>query len=421
MSKGCSKLRLFNLLVLTGAINILIFRNYFMGALRHSVSNRNNNDDNDNDDAATTSGGNNTTSASTHVRRFSPTTGTFSTRAGVNVTQGGGGGGGGGGGVGGGGGGPPPVLHPGAGPVLEAWNRAVKPRADVTAPWVQGSNASAPLCPLVPPLLVGQLKTYSDAPNLTEIVRLNPGLEPGGHYRPSSCRARHRVAVVVPYRDREKHLRVMLHNLHPMLIRQQLDYFVLVVELAQPTTFNRGLLLNIGAVEALGLWDVGCFVFHDVDLVPENDRNLYTCPEMPRHMSAAVDKFNYKLPYAGILGGVAAMTREHFYRMNGYSNLYFGWGGEDDDLSGRVKAVGLTVRRYALNVARYRMIKHNRDKKNEPNPKRFDMLKNFKTRQPVDGLNSLQYQVQKVEFRPAYTWILVSVNQTLYTGVGGKN
>ena len=63
---------------------------------------------------------------------------------------------------------------------------------------------------------------------------------------------------------------------------------------AQPTTFNRGMLLNIGAVEALGLWDVQCFIFHDVDLIPEDDRNLYTCPEMPRHMSAAVDKWNYK-------------------------------------------------------------------------------------------------------------------------------
>ena len=63
---------------------------------------------------------------------------------------------------------------------------------------------------------------------------------------------------------------------------------------AQPTVFNRGMLLNTGAVEAVGLWDVQCFIFHDVDLIPENDKNLYTCPEMPRHMSAAVDKFKYK-------------------------------------------------------------------------------------------------------------------------------
>ena len=83
------------------------------------------------------------------------------------------------------------------------------------------------------PIPVGPLATYKDAPNLTEIVRLNPGLEPGGHYHPAHCRARHRVAVVVPYRDRQQHLRVLLHNLHPMLMRQQLDYFILVVELVR--------------------------------------------------------------------------------------------------------------------------------------------------------------------------------------------
>ena len=80
-------------------------------------------------------------------------------------------------------------------------------------------------------LSVGRLRVHLHAPNLTEIVLLNPGLEPGGHYHPSHCRARHRVAVVVPYRDRQQHLRVLLHNLHPMLMRQQLDYFILVVEL----------------------------------------------------------------------------------------------------------------------------------------------------------------------------------------------
>ena len=89
---------------------------------------------------------------------------------------------------------------------------------------------------------VGPLATYKDAPNLTEIVRLNPGLEPGGHYHPAHCRARHRVAVVVPYRDRQQHLQVLLHNLHPMLMRQQLDYFILVVELVRSFW---GLLLKL--------------------------------------------------------------------------------------------------------------------------------------------------------------------------------
>lgn len=41
--------------------------------------------------------------------------------------------------------------------------------------------------------------------------------------------------------------------------------------------------------------NVDCVVFHDVDLIPEDDRNVYLCPAMPRHMSAAIDEMNYQL------------------------------------------------------------------------------------------------------------------------------
>ena len=45
------------------------------------------------------------------------------------------------------------------------------------------------------------------------------------------------------------------------------------------------MLFNIGFLEALKINDWNCFVFHDVDLLPENDFNIYNCADMPRHMS----------------------------------------------------------------------------------------------------------------------------------------
>ena len=58
--------------------------------------------------------------------------------------------------------------------------------------------------------------------------------------------------------------------------------------------FNRAGLFNAGFKEALKLNDFDCFIFTDVDLLPENDHNYYGCPTSPRHMSVAVDKFDYK-------------------------------------------------------------------------------------------------------------------------------
>ena len=107
-------------------------------------------------------------------------------------------------------------------------------------------------------------------------------------------------------------------------------YGVYVVEQVGNTPFNRAMLMNVGAAEAvkqqvsfktvyLGIFlnfnstqDYQCFIFHDVDLLPEDDRNLYTCPIQPRHMSVSIDSFLYRLPYDDIFGGVSALTVDQF-------------------------------------------------------------------------------------------------------------
>ena len=57
------------------------------------------------------------------------------------------------------------------------------------------------------------------------------------------------------------------------------------------------MLFNIGFHEAMKVDNWTCFVFHDVDLLPENDKNIYNCPNMPRHMS--VGKFHPVWPWNG--------------------------------------------------------------------------------------------------------------------------
>ena len=52
----------------------------------------------------------------------------------------------------------------------------------------------------------------------------------GGKWRPSDCIPRSRIAVIVPYRDREEALSILLTNLHPFLQRQQLEYTIYVIE-----------------------------------------------------------------------------------------------------------------------------------------------------------------------------------------------
>ena len=263
-------------------------------------------------------------------------------------------------------------------------------------------------CPMIPPSLHGRFPVQvNDVPNMEDMMEMFPQLEPGGRWHPSQCQARHKVAVIVPYRDREPHLRAFLFNIHKFLQKQQIEYGIYIVEQAGNQPFNRAMLMNVGAAEAVKQHgDYQCYIFHDVDLLPEDDRNLYTCPIQPRHMSVSIDSFLYRLPYDDIFGGVSAMTVDQFKAVNGFSNLFWGWGGEDDDMANRLRLKKLFISRYPANIARYKMLKHGKEK---ANPERFKYLYSGAKRVGRDGLNSLKYTKVDFVLKKLYTWILVDL------------
>ncbi len=68
------------------------------------------------------------------------------------------------------------------------------------------------------------------APTWEELETMHPELDAGGHWRPSSCIPRSRVAIVIPYMNRDRNLRVFLQHMHPFLQKQQLEYGIFVSE-----------------------------------------------------------------------------------------------------------------------------------------------------------------------------------------------
>ncbi|XP_066990438.1 beta-1,4-N-acetylgalactosaminyltransferase bre-4-like [Macrobrachium rosenbergii] len=269
------------------------------------------------------------------------------------------------------------------------------------------SGKKKELCPELSPHLVGRFNISFKVPSIEEIEKAHPELELGGRFRPAECRSRHRVAIIVPYRDRALHLPVLLSHINPMLQRQQIEYTIYVVEQAGNDSFNRGKLMNVGALESLMRHTYDCFVFHDVDLIPEDDRNLYTCPEQPRHMSVLVNASNTPLLFKGSFGGVSAMAVQHFRTINGYNNKFWGWGGEDDDLASRLAFHGLTVSSYNESIARYTMLQH---QKAIPNPDRFKIIAEGKNIFKTEGLNNIKYRVRDMKLHRLYTWILADLN-----------
>lgn len=169
------------------------------------------------------------------------------------------------------------------------------------------SNITAHYCPPVPPDLQGSLPVHeiSNDFSLVKNSSLHPNVQFGGWSRPKTCIPRHKIALIVPYRGRPEILKQFLSHTHPILQRQQLDYRIYVCEQAFNQTFNKGIVMNGCFKEILRLQpDTPCFIMHDVDLLLIDDRNMYTCPRIPRHLSVAIDKFQFYLPYPSLVGGV---------------------------------------------------------------------------------------------------------------------
>ena len=137
-----------------------------------------------------------------------------------------------------------------------------------------------------------------DAKNLTfETIKSELSYIPivhGGKHRPSNKQNVAKVAIIVPYRDRMVNLKLFLEYMHQYLSEQNIYYGIYVVEPKAKLIFNRALLMNIGFNEALKEDSWNCFVFHDVDLLPENDTNIYGCDrDFPKQMAISISIHNY--------------------------------------------------------------------------------------------------------------------------------
>lgn len=149
--------------------------------------------------------------------------------------------------------------------------------------------------------------------------------------------ASRRLTIVIPFRDREAHLLRLLPELISILQRQSVRARVLVVEQVPGGLFNRGKLLNAGMHASAADTDYYCL--HDVDAVPVEAN--YECPSQPlRLVNTVLREGQAEQRTAHYFSGAVSVRKEQIFAANGYSNEYWGWGKEDDDLFFRLLLAG---------------------------------------------------------------------------------
>jgi hypothetical protein len=236
-------------------------------------------------------------------------------------------------------------------------------------------------------------------------VQVSPQWIAMPHRPPSARRDGRRLCIIVPYRDRAEHLKVLMSAFESCFLRaeagidQQLPR-IFIVEQSGSGPFNRGKLCNVGFDLNRRLCDYVCF--HDVDFVPADAD--YSFPLLPARVCSEGSRHREDLRFA--FGGVVAFSVADFERVNGYSNQYSGWGYEDSDLLLRVVRTGM---RLESRPGRFLSLPHaptERDPdglvrpETRRNQQRF--LQRLTGSEPFwddDGLRSLVYTVERRQRR----------------------
>ena len=159
---------------------------------------------------------------------------------------------------------------------------------------------------------------------------------------PNTTAAPRPIVLIVPLRDRESQWAEMRRHMCGFWRPEWPPLEIWAVRQEEVTTlsFNRGWLFNAGL--RLLDSDARCVALHDVDLLPLDGVDYTACEERPVHLSSEAENHNWGSPYAHFSGGVFLASPAHWWRINGLSNEFWGWGGEDDEMFFRWRREGLT-------------------------------------------------------------------------------
>ena len=192
-----------------------------------------------------------------------------------------------------------------------------------------------------------------------------------------------KLAICVPHYKREEHLKKFIPHMDEFFKGKDIEYKIFVANQVYPDSvsgFNRGTSKNV-AYDIAQKEGYDYFCFHDIDMLPEDDTCDYSYPDKVEHLAVHVAQFDYGLKYQEYFGGAILFTKEHYEKINGYSNGYFNWGMEDDDLLFRVKKKGL---------AKETFMNHTSDE--ERNFLRLDGLSNYVKISPNDSIREITSQ-----------------------------
>lgn len=136
------------------------------------------------------------------------------------------------------------------------------------------------------------------------------------------------LLIVVPYRDREEHLKSFLEKTPKYFNERNISYDILIAELDDIGDWNAGLCCN-SLINFKKKANYKYLYIHHVDVYPIEGEWKY-----PEDNQVYFNLGDY---------GSCLMKMDNYLKVGGYRNGFWGWGAEDNDLYHKFAKVGVTV------------------------------------------------------------------------------
>jgi hypothetical protein len=131
-----------------------------------------------------------------------------------------------------------------------------------------------------------------------------------------------------------------------VLLKPYCNFHIYIIEQSDDgNLFNIGKLKNIGFDIANKNKSVKFdnFIFSDIDTIPDYDLISYYIDKFKYPVSLAVRGTRYMNDTQKkiFLGALLLFNKKQFFKVNGYPNNFYGWGGEDEALKCRLLSSGI--------------------------------------------------------------------------------
>lgn len=158
------------------------------------------------------------------------------------------------------------------------------------------------------------------------------------------------VPIVIPFRDLSKNkerfnnLNNLLSHLEKYFKKHSKEFIICIINQNDNKLFNKSTLLNIGIDIINKEENFDYYILHDVDQIVKNNNFIYN--NDTRISECLVYKQgdkNYR--DSKYFGGVIKIIKDDYFKINGFSNYFWGWGWEDGAIRERLSMNNINYRR----------------------------------------------------------------------------